>query len=647
MFNFFHNKSFASSEYDPATHAELIRKSHERSRSYGIDPNQTQAPMETRLSREGLRRRIEQNQPFYDLVTTQMTTLYQILKGSGFCMAVADRDGYILKILGDPQLLDHYKAANCVPGFRWTERDVGTAAIGLVLENGIPIQVSGEEMYCVRAHHITNSAAPVYDHRNRLLGVIALSGKTRDVHIHTLGMVILTAEAIRSQVSELEKARELALRNRYMTALLESDHRGVVALDLGGGIVQLNRKARSLLGILGNAEGTPIDSLLATPVAWSRFIRSGRGFAERELHLKSGGGEHGLMATLDPITLDGGENSGGLLLLMERDRVLKLVNRVAGSQAQFTFGTIIGKSAPIKGALKLARAAARGNASVLLYGETGTGKELFAQAIHNASERKRSPFVVINCGAIPRELLESELFGYAEGAFTGALKGGRPGKFELASGGTLFLDEIGDMPIDMQVKILRALQSREVQRVGGQKPIPVDLRIIVATNVNLEEAIRQSRFRQDLFYRISTLKIEIPPLRQREGDSLLLAETFLSRIGGQLGKPDLAFSPEALRLIQSHGWPGNVRQLENAVERAVNVAETDTLLEGDLGLPASAPAATLLPDGKVTLLRDVESALIAAQMEEHGGNISKVARVLGVSRPTLYRKLRKYAIPEQ
>lgn len=658
----------ASPALNASNHARLIKASHERSRALGIDPNQTCAPAESSLTAEQLRQRIKDNQLFYDLVTTQMSTLYQIVEGSGFCMCVTDADGYILHMLGDPQLLAHYTVSNCVPGFLWTEEEVGTCAIGLVLKERIPVQVSGAEMYCKRGHHITNSASPVYDPHGKLLGVIVLSGLVKHVHIHTLGMVILTAETIRSQMSELEKAREVVVHNTYMNALMESDHRGLIALNGSGGITHINGKARALLGLdqytrsKGGAdvrEDAPlnISSLVRTKLDWKLLLHSKEGFSEREVTFLRGDVAFPLVSTLDPITMPDGENAGGLLLLMEHNRVLKLVNEMVGAQARFTFDSIIGSSAAVQQAKKIALAAARGSAAVLLQGETGTGKELFAQAIHNASSRGNKPFVVINCGAIPRELLESELFGYVEGAFTGALKGGRPGKFELADGGTLFLDEIGDMPVNMQVKILRTLQSGEVHRVGGMQAIAVDLRVIVATNIDLERAVAQGAFREDLFYRVSTLRIDIPPLREREDDVLRLAEAFLQRIRPLLDKPALTFSASALAALRTTQWPGNIRQLENAVERAVNVAEGGAITVEDLGLAGAGEDVGYAgaagqgagfggehAGSSGTMLTDMECTLIEQLMQEHHHNVSKVAKTLGVSRPTLYRKLKRYGL---
>ena len=638
---------FAGAVSKTESHNQIIAASRSRSRTYGIDPNLNKAPEGPRLTAEALEKRIQASQPFFDLVTAQMATLYKLLKGTGFCMAVSDHEGYILFTLGDTELIAQYESRNCVPGFRWTERDLGTCAIGVVIETLIPIQVSGKEMYSKSAHHITNSAAPVFDPQNRLLGVIALSGHVSQVHTHTLGMVIQAAETIRSQIAELEKGQELALQNKYMTALVESDNRGVIALDKEGRVIQLNHAAQLMLGALGAEDPEEIAQLLNDNTDLMDHLKTGRAFWEKEITYTWNRKSQILISSLDPIgSTDSQEGSlaGGLLLIMGKKRILKLVNNMVGSQAHFTFDSIIGKSPEMREVKKLARVASRGTASVLLHGATGTGKELFAQAIHNAGPRKDKPFVVINCGAIPRELLESELFGYMEGAFTGAQKGGRPGKFELADGGTLFLDEIGDMPMDMQVKILRALQSGEIYRVGGSYPIMVDLRIIAATNVDLERAIIRGNFRQDLFYRISTFRIDIPALDQRQGDVSELAHAFLNRIRRHVNKPGLTFSQAALDEISKRAWPGNIRQLENMVERAVNIAVGNEIQVPDLGL---GDTEELPLPGRETLLKNMEKQMIVHLMEKHQNNVSKVSRLLGISRPTLYRKLDRHGLRQK
>lgn len=225
----------------------------------------------------------------------------------------------------------------------------------------------------------------------------------------------------------------------------------------------------------------------------------------------------------------------------------------------------------------MAKLAASSVSTVLLNGESGTGKELFAQAIHNASSRRRGPFIAINCGALPRDLIESELFGYDEGAFTGARKGGQLGKFEFANGGTIFLDEIGDMPLETQVKLLRVLQERQITRLGGHKAIPVDIRVIAATNRNLEQLVEQGNFRSDLFYRLNVMSITIPPLRERAEDTVLLTQNMLRKISKKLNKKIVRISTGFFQSIRNYSWPGNVRQLENVLERCINLVDDGVL----------------------------------------------------------------------
>ena len=282
------------------------------------------------------------------------------------------------------------------------------------------------------------------------------------------------------------------------------------------------------------------------------------------------------------------------------------------------------------------------DATVLVLGESGTGKELLARALHELSARKESRFVAINCAAIPENLLESELFGYEKGAFTGAAKQ-TPGKIETASGGTLFLDEVGDMPLSLQAKLLRFLQERVIERVGGRKEIPVDVRVICATHKDLHELIRQTDFREDLYYRIGEVSISIPSLKDREGDALLLARVFLERISKQQGKKGHRFSKDAMAAIESYAWPGNVRELENRVKRAVIMAEHKQITAADLELGGNSPDE--LATFNLREIRDrSDRKAITRALNHVGGKISQAAELLGVSRPTMYDLLRKFGL---
>ncbi|SMC22527.1 PAS domain S-box-containing protein [Desulfacinum hydrothermale DSM 13146] len=628
----------------PESLRQEIRASHERCWQYKVDPRHRCNRQQARLSRDGLERRRQQLQDFLDVATAHIEELYQFVAGAGFAVTIADRDGYILHIIGDQLTLDRLRAGNCCPGFRWTERDVGTSALSLSLARGIPVQINDDEHFCRRGHGYTCSAAPVFDESKQLTGVIALSGEASQVHPHTLGMVITAAKAIENQLRISKTSRQLLLQNNYMTALIQSIDSGVMAIDRRGLITELNRAGKQILNWDHDLVGKPFASLSGLDIDFSKVLRDGMEIRDREIFIRGDGRSIHLMSTIKPIFDSSGQVQGILLVFNEIKRIRKLAYAMAGSQAQFTFDDIIGSSAALNDARKLAMLAAQGNSTVLLLGETGTGKELFAQSIHNHSERRAHPFVAINCGAIPRELLESELFGYAEGAFTGAQKGGRPGKFELASGGTLFLDEIGDMSPDMQVKLLRVLQTAVVHRVGEHQPIAVDVRIIAATHLDLQQEVRRGNFREDLFYRLNVFPITIPPLRTRRDDVVQLARHILRRCCSVLGKPGIRFSAAAETALLHYPWPGNVRELENIIERAVNLVDGPVIDAGLLKAIVQPPRrAITLPDGG-SLLSDVERQTIAQTLEQNEYNVARSARLLGITRATLYAKVRKYGL---
>ncbi len=311
------------------------------------------------------------------------------------------------------------------------------------------------------------------------------------------------------------------------------------------------------------------------------------------------------------------------------------------------FEDMLGTSPGMQQVFQIIRKVAPSDAPVLLLGESGTGKEMAGRAIHQRSLRKDGPFIAINCGAIPENLLESELFGHEKGAFTGAHTA-RPGRFELAHGGTLFLDEIGELPLSLQVKLLRFLQESCVERVGGRKAISVDARVIAATNSDLKAALAAGTFREDLYYRLAVVVLRIPPLRERDGDILLLARAFLERFAAQHHREGLVFDERALRALQEHPWPGNVRELENRIKRAVIMAEGRVIRPADLELATDrradeSPALPNLRQARENLERD----LVTRALRRHGGRIAPAAAELGISRPTLYELIEKLGLKRE
>ncbi|HXY54229.1 MAG TPA: sigma-54 dependent transcriptional regulator [Nitrospirota bacterium] len=312
---------------------------------------------------------------------------------------------------------------------------------------------------------------------------------------------------------------------------------------------------------------------------------------------------------------------------------------------RYRFQSIVGNSQKIKEVLEIAGRVAASEASVLITGESGTGKELLAKGIHYNSPRADGPFVAVNCAAIPEHLIESELFGHVRGAFTGAVKD-REGRFELATGGTLFLDEIGDLRVELQAKILRALQERQVDRVGGKHPVPVDVRIIASTNKDIERAVKEGIFREDLYYRLSVIMLHMPPLRERKDDIPILVQHFLKKFNRGA---EVSIDHEALSLLTAYGWPGNVRELENSIERASVLKRGNTITAGDLPDRLKKEKSIVeniilnLPDEGIAL-EDLERNLIIKALEKHNGNQTRAAEYLGITRPTLIYRMEKYGI---
>ena len=618
----------------------------------------------TRFLESGELRNLQEKQR--DLISIArpfMTHLYEYFKGSGYIVMLCDDQGYIMESFGDEDTLKKAdRGLNFVKGACWTEEEVGTNAIGTALSLKRPIQVSASEHYCLPHHAWTCSATPIFDPDGQLLGILDVSGPSDRMHPHTLGMVVAAVDAIREQMLMRQKNRELTLALNNMNNIIHSISDGLITFDGLGIIKQFNPAAEQIIG-RRNSEvvGVSFREILGLHSGLiNKILLNHDSFNDVEVILDNASGRVHCLASAKPIVDNRGLFSGGLMLVRPIQRIQKLVNRFSGAEAKFRFEDIIGCSTELRETIHVASLASSAMSNVLLQGESGTGKELFAQAIHNGSPRSKGPFVAINCGAIPRELVASELFGYEDGAFTGAKRGGRPGKFEMASEGTLFLDEIGDMPLEQQVALLRVLQDKKVTRIGSDKTVPIDVRVICATNKNLARAVEKGNFRQDLFYRVNVITINVPPLRERPADIPVLFRYYLERTSNECGKPPISVSPEAMECLSRYRWPGNVREVQNVVERMVNGAEQNEIGIGCL--PAEISGFLPASEGEPTSAFS-QAVKIAEEREKHkkqqsekeyqqildlltlyGGNLSRAARELGISRTTLYRKIRLLGI---
>lgn len=521
-------------------------------------------------------------------------------------------------------------------GSRLLESVQGTNCTGLALAEDHLVYVLAEENFGsgLRQRRMHCAAAPIKNAQGQTLAMLTLTAEPGWFHFHTLGTVQAAAEAV---------ARQMALQAllEEQQTVLEVLNEGLVVLDERGCIKALNRYARQLFRVGLELLGSPFQRLGRSELNDAILLRAGEGVRDLDctFHLQDRS-QLACLVSVCPL-----EQGGVIVSLRESRRIREITRRIIGTQARHTFETIQGNSRAIQDALHLGRIASRSDSTTLILGESGTGKELFAQAIHNGSDRHKGPFVAVNCGAIPRDLVQSELFGHVEGAFTGSARGGSAGKFELADGGTIFLDEIGDMSFDAQVSLLRVLQEGEVTRVGAKSSRQVDVRIIAATHRNLSQAVAEGAFREDLYYRLNVLNLTVPPLRMRRDDIPLLARHFLNRCARSMRKAVQGFSPEALELLSAYGWPGNVRELENSIERATNLAMGELIQPVDLPLETK-PRAVQRPyePQPAQDLSSHEMHAIVAALKSTGGNIRLAARQLNVSRGGLYNKMSRFGL---
>ncbi|MFA7215593.1 MAG: sigma 54-interacting transcriptional regulator [Bacillota bacterium] len=631
---------------------DYIIKSHKRCQNYNVD-----------IDRVFSGKIIDGSQLFEKLDTKRelivtaepfMNQLYNFVKGSNFFSILTDEEGCILSLIGDEEILSKAFSFKMIPGAYMDEKSIGTNAMGTALVEGKPVQVSGKEHYVKVYHRWTCSASPIRNTRGQIIGTLDLTGYSESVHSHTLGMVVAAANAIEKMLEIKKYAQELTMAKMYIEAVIDSIIAGILTSDLNGNILTANRYVADMFGY--NSDEMKKIKAWNLFDGWDRIKAaslSGQSVMDEDVFVNARKNKLQFNLSAYPI-LDGEQNLRNIVFVFkEVKKIRKLANRIMGRQAIYTFDKIVGKDKEFLQIIEFARKVADSGSNILIMGESGTGKELFAQAIHNCSNRQDEPFVAINCGAIPRNLIEAELFGYEQGAFTGAKTGGHPGKFEIADGGTIFLDEIGEMPLDLQIRLLRVIEEGIVSRVGSIKNTIVNVRIIAATNKNLYAEVKKGNFRKDLFYRLNVLPVRLPPLRERKEDIPLLFEFFMTTKSKKMNRRSVKVPDGFMESLLEYEWPGNVRELENLVEWMINtetipdtIGDENYTLSVKTKIPFSimTQGAAILDEGEGFSLSTVEKQHIIKVLKLCGGNISKSAKTLGIGRNTLYRKIKNYRI---
>lgn len=620
---------------------KCIEESHQRCQANQLDRNLKYSNRiiegaELRDVMERKRELIEISKPFIE-------HLYGIVKGSDFFTILTDEKGCILNVIGDEKILKEAFDVKMIPGAYMDEDHIGTNAMSLVLKGKKPVQISGEDHYIKAYHKWTCSAAPILDENKNLIGVLDLTGYFDSVNLHTLGMVVAAVNAIEKIREVNEYHKKLVFAKHYVDTVVDSIAAGIMTSGMDGTIKTLNRHIIAMFGY--TEEEMKLKKAYDLFDDWEQAIKTIENkdqFMDEDVFVHSRKNVLQYNLSMYPISDGAGNLDGIVYVFKETRKVRKLANKIMGRRAIYTFDKIIGQNKDFLKTIEFAKQVADSKSTILIMGESGTGKEVFAQSIHNHSNRSNENFVALNCGAIPKNLIESELFGYDEGAFTGAKRSGHPGKFEIADGGTIFLDEIGEMPLDMQTRLLRVIEEGTVGRIGGTKEIVVDVRIIAATNKDLIEEVSRGNFRKDLFYRLNVLPIRLPSLRERRDDIPMLIDYFMERISRRINKRMLEIPEDYMKDLIEYNWPGNIRELENLIELMLNTGCRDNrpLQKKD------SMESEDMPDIDETAfnLEMMERDHICKTLQYYKGNISNSAKALGLGRNTLYRKIEKYGI---
>ena len=630
-----------------------ITASWKRCRAYGTDPFMER--IETGMGEAEKARIFEENKPLIETARPFLKTLFEVIKSLEMVVFLTDRNGFILDALGEGDIWDYCQAKNAATGSSFHEKYCGTNAPALALNLDRPFQMVAEEHYIKMVHLATCAAAPIHDEHGSVIGSLDITAAYEVAleHPHTVGMIVAGAQVIENQLRLKKELDRSFLAGQYLRAATESMTTGLIVFDRDLVIAHMNPAAERILGV--SATTLPvgvqrIQGIIKNEVILNA-VHNGEELSDHETILKESIRKTRCLVSLKPICNLHGERMGSVLFVKELRLVQELVQKVTGLQAHYTFEDIKGRSHEIKETLSLANTVAKSPSNVVLVGESGTGKEMLAQSIHKAGPSSKEPFLGINCAAIPHDLIESELFGYEGGTFTGGLRSGKSGKLELAGSGTFFLDEVNGMSLGMQAKLLRVLEEKQFQRLGGNSYLRLSARIMAASNKDLPEEIDKGNFRSDLYYRLNVFEIRVPPLRERRGDIELLALAFTEQISRNLEKAVRGIAPEAMARLEAYSWPGNVRELKNWIERAVNITEGSLLVPADFPVEKQATEPLVkrpsLPDRGTSApshLCRVERDTIHQVLEACGGNMTETAKRLGIGRATLYRKLKKYGL---
>lgn len=575
-----------------------------------------------------------------------MEDIYQFIAGSDSALALSNTAGYVLDLAGDTEMLQVLETLGIRVGVLMSEMVMGTNALALAIHERLPMRVAGAEHYLQYFHELAEAAAPIFDLTGRPLGALGIMNLSYRYHPHSLGLVAAGARAIEGQHQADYLMAEQNQQTDQLNAIVESSTDGLLVVDRAGVLMRMNQAASDITGLIPLTDlGRNIADLVDFPDFIPKAIRAREPIHDVEIRLKVKGKLVNCVISLNYVLRDK-LAQWVIVRLRQEKEVRQLVYQQVGAQAPLTVEDIPGDSLAIRRVQRFVKVAAPAQASILIRGESGTGKNVLASAIHNASSRRDGPFLIIGCTSIPHEWVVSELLGYDE-SVEGRKPGGRPSKFELAHKGTLFFQNIDDLPLEAQFILLNFLDLGIVQRLGSERPIEVDARVIASTSADITRLIAQGNFRADLYYRLSAFEITLPPLREHLQDVPMLAERILARLSRQLSR-QLEIAPQTMELLQMYHWPGNVRELEAVLGRAAVQAGLDGIIRPELFLRYIRTAGLDEEEAvHIQPLYQLEKDQILQAAKVCKGNLSEMAKQLGIGRTTVWRRVKALNIPLQ
>ena len=597
-------------------------------------------------SENALQSTLKQHTTLRNIARPIMEDIYQFMEDCRIALLLTDSSGCLLEAFGEPSLTAELQAMGFRSGAYLDEGHLGTNAIAVTLFEAMPSQIVGPEHFFISLHEFSSVAAPIHDIEGHALGVLGLVEPLEQYSRQSFGVVVAGARAIENQLQADVIVREANAKTAELYATMDSITEGVLAWSSDGVVMHLNEQAGKTLHLSPTiVVGRSMVEFFSLPENIARAVALGQELTDVETAFVVDGTPRECLVSLRIIASQ--ENYQVYIMTVRRiEHVHQLVNRLVGAQARLTLDDIVGHGAAAKKIRKQALAAANAEACVLLTGESGTGKNILARAIHNSGRRAGGPFLAMNCRAIPRELALGEFLGFEAGAFNTGASSGQPSKFELAQGGTLFLEEIETLPLETQAALQRVIEMGDVIRLGGSRVIPVDVRIIVSTTRNMDELLERDSFRHDLLLRLSSFVITMEPLRKRAEDIPLLVGHLLDKLTIQLNR-SLKISPEAIQSLTEYPWPGNIREIETVLERAALLFEGPQI--GLDSLPLAIVKGSALVKGKpvvqpIQTLVEAEKSAILTATQGAQGNLTKAAQALGISRTTLWRKMKELGI---